>query len=215
MPAVAPARLPALLDELAAAGLPVAVVAAGDVDLAAVLAGLPAGAQLCVPVGHVAATSELARAAARRDVQLVLRVPRWTGPVGTVVTEVRRRLPAVGVQLDVRSPGTEELCRELAGDVQLISAALPPPPGALPTADTDLAAARCLDVLLAGPARVSVDGADPQLARLAVERAAWHARPHVPVRRTESWELLVPHHRPTPPLPAPVRALVPVTGSAA
>jgi proline dehydrogenase len=192
----------------------VSVVASADVDATALLAGLPPGTDLCVPVRHVAAAAELARAAARREVTLTLRVATWSGTAATVLAEVRRRVPATGVQLDARLPGAEAACAVLDGRVQLVTGALPAPAGAVPPADGDLAAVRCLELLLAGPARVSVDAADPQLARLAAERGAWHTRSGVTPspRPSESWELLMPYDRPTPPLAAPVRLLVPVAG---
>ena len=212
-------RLPGLLGELAGAGLPVAVLAAGDVDPTELLGLLLPGAQLCVPLRHVAAATELARAAARREVTVLLRAPAWTAARRTVLAEVRTRVPGTGVQLDARLPGTEEVCREASGPVQLITAALPLlGTDHLPAADAELAAVRCLDVLLAGPATVSVDAADPDLARLAVQRAAWHRPPSSAARHPDSWELLVPHQVLVPPtrtgLPpaAPVRALIPVVG---
>jgi len=211
------ADLPALLTTLAGTGLPVSVVTGADVDAAALLAVLPPGTDLCVPVRHVAAAAELARDAARRSLTLTLRVATWSGTAAVVVGEVRRRVPATGVQLDARLPGTEQACAALDGRVQLVTGALPAPAGAVPPAEAELAAVRCLEVLLAGPARVAVDVGDPQLARLAAERAAWHTRAHVipAPRPVDSWELLMPYDRPVPTaLPAPVRLLVPVVGGA-
>ncbi|MEU2347204.1 hypothetical protein [Modestobacter sp. NPDC049651] len=211
------AALPEVLSGLAATGAPVCVVTGPDVDAAGLLAELPAGSDLCVPLRHVAAAGTLARDAARRSVTLTLRVATWNGTAAAVLAEVRRRVPTTGVQLDARLPGAEQACAALDGRVQLVTGSLPAPAGATAPADAELAAVRCLEVLLAGPAQVAVDAGDPQLARLAVERAAWHARPHVPPspRPPESWELLMPYDRPNPPLPAPVRLLVPVTGGAA
>jgi len=210
------AQLPALLSDLAGTGLPVSVVTGADVDAAALLAELPPGTDLCVPVRHVAAASQLARDAARRSLTLTLRVAGWSGTAAAVVQEVRRRVPGTGVQLDTRLPGAEQACAALDGRVQLVTGALPAPAGAVPAADAELAAVRCLEVLLSGPARAAVDGSDPQLARLVAERAAWHTRASgTPTPRpADSWELLMPYDRPNPPLQAPVRLLVPVAGGA-
>ncbi len=157
-------------------------------------AGLARGADLTLPLDALPGrVLELARAAAGVDATVTL----TAGPDLTeaVVLDawraLREQVPDAGVALSCRSRRTEDVCTRLDPGAR-VRLTRRPAAGVsdvdrVPAADVDLAFVRCLDVLLAGPARPSIAVSDPGLVAHAGERADWNTR------TPDSWELLMPY----------------------
>lgn len=136
-------------------------------------AGLAPSCDLLVAVDRLGVRSAGAIVAAARAAGLGVVLDGRPAQVGPLAGE-----PGVTFRVAAGEAGAEERCRALADrPVRLVA-------GGVTAAD--LAFVRCLNVLMAGAGRPSVETADRRLIAIADERAAWFGRGR------ESWEHVLP-----------------------